>query len=435
MDKLEFINHSGIAITQDGKSIAVDPWVEGNVFNNSWSLLTRTSENSINTVRESDFIWFSHEHPDHFNPPNIPLFGKNKNFIFQKTKDKRVVNFLRKYSNNIFELKSGENFQISKNFSIEACPFQDLDSYCVIKAGNKTILNLNDCQIKSEGELKEIKRKIGTIDLLMAQFSYAIGNTNRNEKALREKNAKEILENLNRIIFSLKPEFFLPFASFSFFSHKENFYLNDSINKIDKSVNFLEKSNPNTKILCFYPGDTWNFDKSWNNDIPINKYKKDYSKISESSSEIKEIKDIKIDSLIEISRKYILQIKKNNNMFDLYNLFNKKYYSIIFKVTDLKLNLIFDYKNGIVEKNISNPLKQYCEISSDSLYQLFSSGYGFDALLIGGRYETDKEGFKALKKIFKFQAKNYQNHFYNFAAVIPKILKKLSKKGRVNPSR
>ncbi len=48
MDKLEFINHSGIAITQDGKSIAVDPWVEGNVFNNSWSLLTRTSENSIN---------------------------------------------------------------------------------------------------------------------------------------------------------------------------------------------------------------------------------------------------------------------------------------------------------------------------------------------------------------------------------------------------
>ena len=84
MNKLKFINHSSFNITNGKVSLSVDPWIEGLVFNNSWSLLSKTPEKCIETVKDSDYIWFSHEHPDHFNPPDVKLFGKNKKFLFQK---------------------------------------------------------------------------------------------------------------------------------------------------------------------------------------------------------------------------------------------------------------------------------------------------------------------------------------------------------------
>ena len=50
-------------------------------------------------------MWF-HEHPDHFNPPNIKMLPLEKNYLFQKTKDKRVINYLKKFSKKVFELDS-----------------------------------------------------------------------------------------------------------------------------------------------------------------------------------------------------------------------------------------------------------------------------------------------------------------------------------------
>ena len=42
MNKLEFVNHSCVIISNKNISLAMDPWVEGSVFNNSWNLLVKT---------------------------------------------------------------------------------------------------------------------------------------------------------------------------------------------------------------------------------------------------------------------------------------------------------------------------------------------------------------------------------------------------------
>ena len=231
--KFEFINHSCFTVTYKDKSLTVDPWLEGSVFNKSWNLLVETPTKSLQTVKKSDYVWFSHEHPDHFNPPNIKMLPLEKNYLFQKTKDKRVINYLKKFSKKVFELDSDEVFNISNNFSIRVMPFQDLDSFCIIKVDGLTILNLNDCDIKNKKELDIIKKKAGKIDILFAQFSYAIGKSNKNEKTEREGISKDILVNLSNTISYLNPTKVVPFASFCFFSRKDNFYLNDSINRVD----------------------------------------------------------------------------------------------------------------------------------------------------------------------------------------------------------
>ena len=428
MNKLEFINHSCFIISNEKFSLAIDPWVEGSVFNKSWNLLVKTPQNLIEKLKKSNFVWFSHEHPDHFNPPNLKIFNQKTKFLFQKTKDKRVVKFLSKISPQIKEMNFNEELLLDKNFSIKTIPFQYLDSMCLINIDGIKILNLNDCDIKNVQQLKTIKNLCGQIDILMVQFSYAIGKSNKESINERKNWSSKILKNLSNTINFLKPNNVIPFASFCYFSRYDNFYLNDSINKIGPTIEFLKTHHPNVNFLSFYPGDVWNFKSKWDNNASVDKYSLHYNNISPIQIDNKRI-DFSINQ--EISRKFINTTKKYNNLFYLYFFFNKKNYRIYFNLTDLKIKCMFDFKKGLIQIDNFEISKPYCSLSSESLYQLFSSGYGYDALIIGGRFEANKIGIKNLNKIFKFQAKNYQNIFYNYQNILSNLISRLSNRNNL----
>jgi glyoxylase-like metal-dependent hydrolase (beta-lactamase superfamily II) len=87
-------------IENDSALLLVDPWLEGQAFNNGWSLLDQStsSESLIATLNKSGrpvYIWFSHEHPDHFSIPFLKKFKEQfrgiATFLFQHTLDKRVA--------------------------------------------------------------------------------------------------------------------------------------------------------------------------------------------------------------------------------------------------------------------------------------------------------------------------------------------------------
>ena len=432
MIEFNFINHSSFSIEKDDAILTVDPWIDGCVFNNSWKLLSKTPQDMADLVKKSSHVWFSHEHPDHFNPLNLNIFNNNTNFIFQKTKDKRVIKFLKRISDKIIEADPRKSINLTNDFSIQVFPFQDLDSFCLITVNGIKILNLNDCDVKNITELEEIKKKVGHIDILFAQFSYAIGKSNPDEVYQRKLLSEDILTDLCKTINFFKPSFFIPFASFCYFSHNENFYLNDSINKIDRVIDFLSQHCPHTKSLVFYPGDKWNLSKPIDNSNAITKYINDYERICPDNS-INEKKNL--NQLTEVASSFINRTKNSNNMFFLYNLVNSKYHKIIFEVIDLKINLKFDFNSGLTKIENTKLFDPICVLSSDSLFQLFNSGYGYDALMIGGRFQANKFAHKSLNKIFKFQTKNYQNQYYNFGNIVRKFINKLSKSSRVNPLR
>ena len=428
MPELEFINHSSLILSHNDVSLAMDPWIEGSVFNNSWNLLSKTPHKSIENLKKSKYVWFSHEHPDHFCPPNLKIFSEKNNFLFQKTIDGRVVNYLKNISPNVKEISFNEKFQLADNFSIEVIPFQYLDSMLIARINNITILNLNDCDIKNNSQLKLIKKRTGPIDILLVQFSYAIGKSNKNNKKERESWSKEILKKLSKNIKILNPKIVIPFASFCFFSRYDNFYMNDSINRIDKTIEFLSYENRDVKFLSFYPGDIWDLKTNVSNYEPLKKYANDYNKI-----DILPLNEKKIyyDELKNSSDKFISTIKRKNNLFNIYNFFYKNQSKIFFTLTDTKENYFFDFKKGLISSNDIFKDDPWCSLSSQSLKNLFTSGYGYDALIIGGRFESNKEGLGSLDRIFKFQAKNYQNIYYNFNTLINKMFYRLFNKSSI----
>ena len=89
---IKFVNHASVLFQTSNVKILTDPWYQGLVFNNGWSLL---DDNEIN-INDLDFnyLWYSHEHPDHFNIPDLLAIDEKKRrditILFQQTKDQKV---------------------------------------------------------------------------------------------------------------------------------------------------------------------------------------------------------------------------------------------------------------------------------------------------------------------------------------------------------
>ena len=75
---------------------------------------------------------------------------------------------------------------------------------CLINIDGIKILNLNDCDIKNVQQLKT-KKLCGKIDILMVQFSYAIGKSNKEGTNERKKWSSKILKTYQiQLIFKTK---------------------------------------------------------------------------------------------------------------------------------------------------------------------------------------------------------------------------------------
>ena len=178
-DYIQFINHASVVISNGNKSILTDPWYSGGAFDNGWELIYKNENIKIKDIlKKVDYIWISHEHPDHF---SIQFFKdyydfikeKKIKFIFQKTKDQRVYNFLKQKKLEVHELKNNTTLEIDKNFTISVQSTDFYDSALIIKLNEKKIFNLNDCPLNTYDDLNKFKRIYGNCDFLMTQFSYA----------------------------------------------------------------------------------------------------------------------------------------------------------------------------------------------------------------------------------------------------------------------
>ena len=138
MAKFTFINHASYVIETDQSVLLVDPWVEGYAFNEGWSLLDTSTTNEdlvnyISAIKKEKFIWLSHEHSDHFSVPFLMKLKKKAErvtFLFQKTLDGRVADFIRKLGFNVIESNDSSEV-IDSELSVVTFPFQCGVSYCL----------------------------------------------------------------------------------------------------------------------------------------------------------------------------------------------------------------------------------------------------------------------------------------------------------------
>jgi len=400
--EIEFVNHASFIVQHENFRILVDPWLTGHAFNLGWALQIPTPQKylRIDSLNNVTHIIFTHEHPDHFNPVWLSTIPEEKRreimVFFQKTKDRRVINFCERLGFQITELPPRKEFQISPEISLVINPVPFIDSFQVLKIRDFVILNLNDC-VTSKIDLLWVKRQFN-VDLMFTQFSYANWAGDPDETEYRKGIALEALEKLKQQINFLKPTYVIPFASFVYFSHEENVHLNDQRNSVLDAVYEIEAAGSIPVVLS--PGDIWNPKNQWDNTLPIKKYM-DSMDVSQAE-ELEKAKSVSKGELISLAKKYKDRIELNNRLA-LWLIAKYPFRvgrTMYLYLNDLNETIEFNPRNGKIAFLEGKTPKARIEMASDSFALILKFDYGSSTLAINGRMRASSAAYKELLRAF-----------------------------------
>jgi len=399
--QVKLINHSCVLIKKDDVQIICDPWIEGKVFDNGWDLIV-PSAIEYKDFKDITHIWFSHEHPDHFFPPNIkkisPEHKKNITVVFQETIDKRVYNYCQKNGfKAVIELKPDTWLDINDDLKVMCENYTEGDSWLALKSSEMTVLNTNDCEINNNHDAEIILKKIGgSVDILLAQFSYACWAGNKDQTDIRKAVAKSKLDIFLQQINAFTPEVAIPIASYVWFCHKDNFYLNDLINKPDLVEQRIIKNSLATPVVLF-PGETHRLGQRHDNKKSIKQWLFAYDKIqSIPLNELEQSTTIEVRSLQEQATTFVKQLKSD---FGLATLFLKP--ASVYLI-DHKTSFLLSLNKGLLP---SKDLEENCDISlsSDSLLACMKFPWGNDTLGVNGKFSKPANGnYSRYYNFFRF---------------------------------
>ena len=147
--KVRYISSACLQIETSDISILTDPWFSQGIFDGSWFSFPHIDP--FDFIKEPDYIYVSHIHPDHYDPDFLhklfERFGKkpilipdfDKNYLFFKGKsDGLELTPIRSFEAGNTSLFIEENDMGS---------ISDIDSALIVhdSLANQSLLNLNDC--------------------------------------------------------------------------------------------------------------------------------------------------------------------------------------------------------------------------------------------------------------------------------------------------
>ena len=382
--RIVWVNHASFIVESGQVRLICDPWLEGSAFNDGWNLVSPTK------LRYEEFsgithIWFSHEHPDHFSPSNlrkIPELHRRKiKVLFHHTKDKQVISLCKALGFPTEELPDDQPVPVAEDFKVLSVRQGLVDSCLAIFAEGKTLLNMNDCIFDNRRELEQIQSEIGKTDVLFSQFSYAnwVGNPDDHTAHKREANRKR--QEMEKQIRLFAPSVFVPFASFVYFSHAENFFMNAHVNRIEDVHEFATRD-LNVSANVMYPGDQWEVGASWDSTCAIARYKTDFDRVLALPPQTSP--RVFFHDLQEAARTFIAKCSKKNSRILLNAL-----PSANIRISDLGLDAELSFRGELVEAKGKRP---DIVLSSNSLLYCFKTDWGGETLQINGRFQVPPGG-------------------------------------------
>ena len=164
--KIVYYSHASFKVSSsDNISVLTDPWIANPIYGNSICLFPQLEICKEDYI-DQDYLYISHDHPDHLCITTLKLFKKSIKILIRKYDDASVIKnklidlgFL-----NIIEMKDRETKKLSSNFEVTLyCDHTSTDSLMIFKDDNHCFVDQNDCLLDEE-TYKEIGNKFD-IDL------------------------------------------------------------------------------------------------------------------------------------------------------------------------------------------------------------------------------------------------------------------------------
>ena len=403
-NSITFINHASILITGREKGLLSDPWYFGDAFHHGWRLLHENSFDEVEQVlNDTTHIWLSHEHPDHLSIEFLrryhdQILARNILFIFQETKDNRVVSYLRQHGFSVYVAKNGETIELEPGFDIRIVKDEFYDSACLVNLDGTRIINLNDCPIRDVPNLEKFRDLYGTCDILLTQFSYAAWKGGKENKTWRQQAAQEKIVAVRNQAKVFQARTVIPFASFVWFAHVENFYLCDSVN-LPNDVVKIYADEP-FKTVFMRPFEVMDVKNPQTQDAAsVDFWMQQYGALSLDKCVSYE-ESVPVPRLQEIFAEYCRRLGRDNwwSLIKLARLVPGlgAFEPVTVRLHDLDTNVTVDMANKTLE---ASQAEADVSMHSNMFAFLINNPFGFDTLTVNGCLEeTRNGGFARLAK-------------------------------------
>ncbi len=274
--KIHFIGHACIVAECSGTSILMDPWLSGKIFNNSWTLRPEPVLDPAMLDR-IDYLWISHEHPDHCHFPTLGSFPdsfKQRATVLLQTRDSaKIVAAFKGMGYQHFRLLPHREIVplTDEPHSTKVYCYHAglMDSALAVIDDRQVVLNQNDARI-STPECRLILQDLKHVDTLLSQFSLAAyAGFEPPEQYLPER-ASQILRNMSETHRALDAKVTIPFASFIYFSTEDNKYVNPFANTVNDAYDYLGQQGQSAPVL--YPGDSYEVGAAYDSSPALQRY-------------------------------------------------------------------------------------------------------------------------------------------------------------------
>lgn len=241
--EITLVSHASVVIDAGGTKIWTDPWVVSRAFNNSWSLIGKPAY-SPDMLDDVQYLWISHEHPDHFNVPTLKslpeTFKQRVVVLFQQQNSEKIFNALRQFGFQHFQsLPNGRVVPLRNGAEVYCYQASFGDSCLGVRHGGEVLFNINDAEL-SASDSRRVLKDLGKVDLVLNQFSLAGYNGYLHYDQVLPTLAKEKLTRLLNNHRELQAKVTVPFASFVYFSSEDNRFLNGYANSPQTVADWMQ---------------------------------------------------------------------------------------------------------------------------------------------------------------------------------------------------
>ena len=157
-------------LTYEGNQpiLTADPWLgeEDEAYFGSWNLTHKIPSSLKDDIFNSEYIWFSHGHPDHLNPDSLKKI-KGKKILLPDHVGGRIASGLLNKDFIVEILPDRKWVKISKEVSIMCITTLIQDSILLLEVNNNLFINLNDAGSRGATNfIKKISKNYNKVYLL-----------------------------------------------------------------------------------------------------------------------------------------------------------------------------------------------------------------------------------------------------------------------------
>ena len=239
--KLTSLNSASVLIEDKNIKVLCDPWLTGQEYLNSWGIYP-TFQFKPKIFDDVDFIYISHDHPDHSSDATLSQLNKKIPTLIHNFPEKYLKIRLENLGFQVIELEHNRKTRLKDDLQINilaadncdpkicgkimGCGLLEtkfgttqIDTMSVIDNGKEVIVNTNDCPFPISAKTAMIvKEQYKTINLLLMGYVSASSypqcfDLDQKEKQNEAYNKKQKHLALNaNYVDILKPKYVIPFA-------------------------------------------------------------------------------------------------------------------------------------------------------------------------------------------------------------------------------